>query len=291
MRTRTGWLALLAMALLLPAEALAQRAGRRTDCQPGTGTRTGSRTPTRAVGQAPAPRAGLQAYDVVVDVPDLCVGRLDLNVQNLDARLSLNVRVANLVRVQAGADVTIGTVNLGIRGVRAEALLLVDLDNVVQIVDQVLTLVDNHPEIANQLVGTVQHTVRTVGGVANNALQPGGVVSQTVGVAGRTLGNLTQPGGVLTQAVSTAGQTVQTTLGTTGELVERTLDTAGNVVGTRTVGSLLRLPVLQQTTNAAGQTVRTVRDTAGNVIEYTLDTAGQVVGARVVQQATGGARP
>jgi len=284
MRNRTGWTVLLVLALLAPMDAWAQRAQRRTECQPGTATRS----VTRAVGQTPAPRAGLQAYDVVVDVPDLCVGNLRLQVQNLDAHLSLNARVANLVRVQAGADVAIGTVDLTIRGVRAQALLLVDLDNVVQIVDQVLTLVDNHPEIANQLVGTVQHTVRTAGGVANTALQPGGVVSQTVGTVGQTLGNLTQPGGVLTQTVNTLGQTVQTTLGTTGELVERTLGTAGDVVGTRTVGNLLRLPVLQQTTNAAGQTVRTVRDATGNVIEYTLNAAGQVLNARVVQQATGG---
>ncbi|HEX2090810.1 MAG TPA: hypothetical protein VHG28_00355 [Longimicrobiaceae bacterium] len=56
-------------------------------------------------------------------------------------------------------------------------------------------------------------------------------------------------------------------------------------MSTRTVGSLLSLPVVQQTTNAAGQTVRQVRDPAGAVVEYTLDTTGRIVGARVLQQA------
>lgn len=278
MRNQCLWAASLALALLLPLDAAAQATRQRVECQPGT------RAETRT-GETPAPRQGLQEYDVVVDVRNLCVERIDLDVDNLDAHISLNARVANLVRVNAGADVYIGTVELGIRGVRAEALLLVDLDNVVQIVDEVLTFVDNNPEVVTQLVGTVQHTVRTAGGVAETALQPGGVVGEAVGVVGETLGNLTQPGGVLTQTVNTLGQTVQTTLETGGGLIERTLDTAGNVVSSRSVGNLLRLRVLDETTNAAGQTVRQVRDTAGNLIEYTLDSAGQVLNARVLQQA------
>jgi hypothetical protein len=224
-------------------------------------------------------------YDVVLEVPDLCVDRLRLDVDNLDAHVSLNVRVANLVRVNAGADVYLGTVELGIDGVRAEALLLVDLDNVTQVVDEVLTFIDNNPEVVSQLVGTVQHTVRTVGGVANTALQPGGVVGQTLGVVGQTLGNLTQPGGVLTETVNALGQTVQTTLETGGGLVERTLDTAGAVVGSRPVGNLLQLPLVQETTRAGGESVRQVRDTAGNLIEYTVDSAGRVLNARVLQSA------
>jgi YD repeat-containing protein len=278
MRNHGRWVVLLTVALLLPIHAAAQQARQRVDCQPGTTSRT-------QTGQAPAPRQGLQAYDVVVDVRNLCVERLNLEVDNLEAHISLNARVANLVRVNAGANVYIGGVELGIRGVRAEALLLVDLDNVVQIVDEVLTFVDNNPQIVSQLTGTIQHTVRSVGGVANTALQPGGVVGQAVGVVGQTLGNLTQPGGVLTQTTNALGQTVQTTLETGGNLVETTLGATGSVVSSRTIGNLLRLPVLEETTNAAGQTVRQVRDTTGNLIEYTLSNAGQLLNARLLQQA------
>lgn len=274
MARRRRWVPSLIAALILPSIANAQQS--RVDCEPGDGTRT-------AAGQAPAPRPGLEAYDVVLDVADLCVDQILLDVDNLDAHVSLNARVANLVRVNAGADVYLGTLELGIEGVRAEALLLVDLDNVVQIVDQVLTFVDNNPEVVSNLVGTVQNTVSTVGNVTNTALQPGGVASQAVGVVGQTLGNLTQPGGVLTQTVNSLGQTVQTTLDASGGLIEQTLNTAGAVVGSRTVGNLLNLSVLQQTTNAAGQTVRQVRDTAGRIIEYTVDNAGRVLNARVVQ--------
>lgn len=278
LRTRRGWSLLLPLALLTAVEATAQQARQRVDCQPGTGR-------TRQAGGTPAPRPGLEAYDVVVDIPNLCVESIRLDVDNLDAHVSLNARVANLVRVNAGADVYIGTVELGIQGVRAEALLLVDLDNVVQIVDEVLTFIDNNPQVVDQLAGTVQNTVRTVGGVANTALQPGGVVGQTVGVVGQTLGNLTQPGGVLTETVNLVGQTVRTTLEASGGLVEQTLDTAGTVVASRTVGNLLRLPVLEETANAAGQTVRQVRDSSGNVIEYTLSAPDRILNARVIQRA------
>ena len=279
MRRTRGWFLFVALGLALPAQALAQRSQPR-ECEPAA---RGRSTSTRA----PGPSARAQAYDVVVDVPNLCVDRIRLDVDNLEAHLSLDARVANLVNVQAGADVSIGTVELEIRGVRAQALLLVDLDNVVQIVDQTLTFIDNNPEIVSKLVGTVQHTVRTVGGVANTALQPGGVVSQTVGVAGQTLDNVSQPGGLLGQTVNTLGQAVQRTLDTTGTIVERTLDTAGNVIGQRTVGSLLQLPVLRETTNAAGQTVRQVRDQTGAVIEFTLDQTGRILRSSVVQQGTG----
>jgi hypothetical protein len=220
-----------------------------------------------------------------VDVPNLCVQRIRLNVANLDARLSLNASVANLVRLRAGADVHIGEVDLGINGVRAQALLLVDLDNVVYVVDRALTFIDENPQILSQLTGTVQNTLGVVGGVANNALRPGGVVDQTVGALGQTLDNVTQPGGLLTQTVNTLGQTVQVTLGTAGNLVERTLDTTGNIVNERTLGQITSLPLVRETTNSAGQAVRQVRHTSGAIIEYVVDSAGRVVRSRVIQQA------
>lgn len=271
MRRSMGWMA-LAAALALPAGAAAQQVA-VAECQP----------EARPTGGGPRPEH--REYDVIVDVPNLCVQRIRLNVQNLDARLALNASVANLVRVRAGADVHIGEVDLGINGVRAQALLLVDLDNVVAVVDRALTFIDNNPQIVSQLTGTVNNALSTVGGVANQALRPGGVVDQTVGTVGQTLNNVTAPGGVLSQTVNTLGQTVQVTLGTAGNLVERTLDTTGNVVNQRTLGQITSLPLVRETTNTAGQAVRQVRHTSGAVIEYVLDRAGNVVSSRVVQQA------
>lgn len=287
------WVLALGLGVLTPVASLAQR----TTPARGTSSCTltsaqqglGARTPTRTVGipnnSTRASTTGQPVpageYDIVLDVPNLCVDSIHLVVQNLTAHLALDARVANLARITAGADVKIQEVDLSIRDVRAEALLLVDLDNVRFIIEDLLTMIDNNPEIVNSLVGTLGNTIGTVGGIANTALQPGGVVSQTVDVVGQTLGNLTQPGGVLTQTVNALGQTVQTTLGTTGSLVERTLDTAGQVVNERTLGSLTSMAVVNQATNAAGQVVKTVRDSTGRLIEYTVDTAGKIIGARI----------
>lgn len=270
MRRSMGWMA-LAAALVLPT-GLAGQQQFGAECQP----------EARAPG---GPRPEHREYDVIVDVPNLCVQRIRLNVQNLDARLALNASVANLVRVRAGADVHIGEVDLGIEGVRAQVLLLVDLDNVVYIVDRALTFVDENPQILSQLTGTAQNALGTVGGVVNQALRPGGVADQAVGAAGQTLNNVTAPGGLLSQTVNTLGQTVQRTIGTGGNIVEQTLNSAGQVVNTRTVGRLLDQPMVRETTNTAGQTVRQVRDQSGAIVELILDNAGRVTGSRVLQAA------
>jgi YD repeat-containing protein len=222
-------------------------------------------------------------YDIIVDVPNLCVDSLTLKVENLVAHLALDARVANLTRITAGADVRIGEVDLRLRQVRAEALLLVDLDHVRFIVDDLLTMLDNNPEIIESLVATVEGLAGTAGGVAKTALQPGGVVSQAVSTVGATLGHVTQPGGVLSQTINTLGQTIQHTFDASGRLLERTLDTAGSVVNERTLGNLAQMDVLNEVVRD-GRTVRTVRTAAGDLTEYTSDSAGRILSARTVRQ-------
>ncbi|HET6232732.1 MAG TPA: hypothetical protein VFE05_21840 [Longimicrobiaceae bacterium] len=252
--------------------------------------------------------AAMGEPDVYLNVPNLKVREINLEVTNLRARLSLEARLANLLSLNAGADVGIERVTLRISGVEAQAMLVVRLDNVARIIDRTLTTIDRNPQILERLLQSVDNTVGTVGGVANTALQPGGVVSQTVGtvgsvantalqpggVVGQTLGtvggtlnNVTQPGGLLSQTVNTLGQTVQTTLDQTGNLVERTTNTTGQLVNQRTLGAITSLPVLRTTTNAAGQAVKQVRLASGAVVEYVTDQAGRIVSSRVVQQPGG----
>jgi len=199
--------------------------------------------------------------DVLLDVPNLSVDEITLDVQNLQANLALDARVANLVKLTAGVDVSVDKVNIGIKGVQATALLVVRLENVRAIIEKTLTTLDNNPQLVERLLQSVDNTVNTVGNVANTALQPGGVISQTL---------------------NTVGQTVQRTLDATGNIVERTLDQTGKVVNSKTVGRLLDLPVVKETTNAAGQTIRQLRDTSGRIIEVTLDKAGKIVNTSLV---------
>jgi hypothetical protein len=229
------------------------------------------------------PPTGTPHYDVVLEVPDLHVDSIVLKVDSLTARVSLNAKVADLVRLSAGADVRIDKVELRVEGVLAEVYLYVDLDNVAKVVDRVVTTLENNPEIVTGLLATVDQTVNTVGDVANQALRPGGPVTRTLDAVGQTVNNLTRPDGLLSQTVNTLGQTLLRTVDTTGRLVEHTIDTAGKVVGTRGLGSITSLPLVRETTNTAGQAVKVVRDTSGKLIEYVAGTAGQITGARIIQ--------
>jgi hypothetical protein len=237
--------------------------------------------------RSPAAQPGTPHYDVVLEVPELSVGSLELTVSRLRAQLSLDANVASLVSISAGAVASIDHVELGLYGVLAEAYAYVDLDNVSAIVRRVVATIDRNPRILTRLLESADSVVRTVGGVADTALQPGGVVSQAVSVVGQTLEQVTRPDGLLAQTVNAAGQTVQQVVTRTGSLVEYTADATGRIVNERTVGSALQLPVVGETRNASNQLVRTVRDPAGNLIELVLNAAGDVTGARVTQR-TGG---
>src|SRR3989440_6447064 len=201
-------------------------------------------------------------YDVVLDIPNLCVNRIFLKVDSVTAKLNLNARVSNLVRIDAVAHVLIGTVDLTIQGVRAQALLLVDLDDVVYIVDQTLTFVDNHPEIVQQLGSTLQNTVGAVGGLVNRLLL--GTVTNSLG---QTVQRLIDPG--------------------TGSIIEKAVTAAGQQAAEKVVGNITQLPVISQVTDAAGNLVKRARDAATNaIVQYTLSKAGKLLTARVIQAAT-----
>jgi len=196
-------------------------------------------------------------YDVVLDIPNLCVNRIFLKVDSVTAKLNLNARVANLVRVDAGADVLIGNVDLTIQGVRAQALLLVDLDDVVYIVDQTLTFVDNHPEIVQQLGSTLQNTVGAVGGLVNRLL----------------LGT-----------VNGVQRLIDTS---TGNIIEKAVAAAGQNAAEKVVGNITQLPVISQATDAAGNVVKRARDAATNaIVQYTLSKAGKLLTSSIIQAAT-----
>jgi hypothetical protein len=269
----------LALSLAVPARAQQRQQTQRTQCAAdeargfrrsvGDTSRAAQQQQRGAQQQAGGITGGTprsQSYpefDVVLDIPNVCVGRIFLRVDSVTATLSLNAQVANLLRVQAGADIHIGNVDLTIQGVQARALLLVDLDDVVHIVDQTLTFIDNHPEVVNQLTGTLQRVGGAVGGLVG-------------GVTGLLLGRST----------NALGQTVERYLDQqAGAVLERTLGSGGRVVS-QVSSSLRTLPTVREVTNAAGQLVRQVRDQSGAIIEYTVDRVTNALSnVRVVQQA------
>lgn len=130
--------------------------------------------------------------DVLLDIPNLSVEEITIEVENLKAKIALEARLANLLFLSAGADVSVDNVKISIKGVSAQVLLKVRLDNVQAIIDRTLTTIDRNPEILERLLTSVDNTVDTVGGVANTTLQPGGVVDNTVGTVGQVAGEATR---------------------------------------------------------------------------------------------------
>ena len=178
---------------------------------------------------------GSDQPDVLLDVPNLSVDEINLEVSNLQVNIALDARLANLLKLTAGADASIDQVKIGIKGVQAQATLIVRLDNVRAIIERTLQTLDNNPQLVTQLLSTVDNTVSTVGGVANNA------VGTVGGIAGTALRNgqvLDLAGAGLTQVsqtVNSAGQTVRRVRDRSGRLLEVVTDAANRIISSRTV--------------------------------------------------------
>lgn len=204
----------------------------------------------RQPGVGPNSQLAMQAMqgsdqpDVLLDVPNLSVDEITIEVANLQVHIALDARLANLLKLTAGADASIEQVKIQIKGVQAQATLIVRLDNVRAIIERTLQTLDNNPQIVTQLLSTVDNTVNTVGGVANNALP---VV-----------------GGVANNAVNTVG-------GVASGLLRN-----GQVLDLARAG----LTELSRTTNSAGNIVRQVRDRSGRTLEVVTDTAGRILSSR-----------
>jgi hypothetical protein len=179
--------------------------------------------------------SGQQQPDVLLDIPNLSVESITLEVDNLQAHIALDARLANLLKLTAGADASIDKVKLDIKGVQATATLVVRLENVRAIIERTLQTLDNNPQLVTQLLSTVDNTVNTVGGVANNTVGTVGGIASSALRTGQVL-DLAKSGlSVVSQTVNGTGQTVRRVRDSAGQLLEVVTDTAGKIVSSRRV--------------------------------------------------------
>lgn len=175
--------------------------------------------------------------DVYLDVPVLKVEEIDLDVEDLRAHVSLQAEVLDLLKLNVGADVTLGRVHLGISGVEAQAQLKVRLDNVARIIDRVLTTLDRNPAILHELARGIGSAVQDVGGGAREAIGELGTgagravqdVGQGAGAAVQDVGR--GVGSVAKDVGQGAGRAVQDVGRGAGRAVEDVGGEAGEVVG------------------------------------------------------------
>jgi hypothetical protein len=126
--------------------------------------------------------------DVFLDVSSLKVDEIDLELDALKARVALEAEVLDLLKLNVGVDAELGRVKLQIKGVEANALLKVRLDNLTTIIDRVMTTIDNNPQLLERLIDRVGGTLDELGADA------GALAAGAGRVAGELVSNGRDPG-------------------------------------------------------------------------------------------------
>jgi e3 binding domain len=237
--------------------------------------------------------------DVVLDVPVLNVDEIDLEVEDLEAHVSLRAELADLVKVNVGVDVYLGKVKLGIKGLEAQALLKVRLDRILGTLDRALDAIDRNPQIVSEITPGAGRAVESAGRgerrTAREADPEASGASQPSGdAAGRAAGATERTGDTIGWATDEAEQAVAGLLDGTVDEADRTVRRAeeepGNVletpppesdeggeVGDEPATDAAGLQVEEEYVDDRGRLVGRSRDESGNVVDQILDEEGNVL--------------
>ncbi|RYC61499.1 hypothetical protein CHU98_g4708 [Xylaria longipes] len=154
-----------------------------TSSNGGSGSGTTTSSGSDATGTSPP--------DVYLRVPELHVGRIELDVDNLSADLNLAAQIASLVEINAGVQIAVTKVNITITDVDAELELIVRLGNLVEIVNRTLESLNLNPLLIN-LINEATDLVDAVVGAVDGLL--GSIVNgdSTINLIIDNLGNIVQ---------------------------------------------------------------------------------------------------
>ena len=160
--------------------------------QAGSVTPTPDPTVSTSAGASTKPSAGPRALadppDVLLRVPELHVGKIELDVDDLQAEINLAAEVAGLVEINAGVQVGVRKVNITIADVDAGLELDVRLGNLVNIVSRALKSLDLNPLLANVLDTTANVVGDTVDGLLGTIAKGGSAVNVVID----SLGNIVE---------------------------------------------------------------------------------------------------
>jgi hypothetical protein len=203
--------------------------------------------------------------DVLLDMPVVKVDEINLEVEELRARVSLRAEVLDLLKLNIGADVFIGHVGLEIKGVEAQALLKVRLENVARILDRVLTTIDRNPQLLERLVEGAGTAIAEIGEGAGEAVED---VGEGAGEAVEDVGE--GAGSAVEDVGEGAGSAVEDVGEGAGSAVEDVGEGAGSAV--EDVGEGAGSAV-EDVGEGAGSAVEDVGEGAGEAVEDTGETA------------------
>ncbi|WP_130799268.1 hypothetical protein [Streptomyces otsuchiensis] len=178
------------------------------------------------------------APDVTLDVPVLNVEDIEIEAEDLRASVTLQAELLDLLKINVGADVSLGRLNLGIKGVEVQALLEVHLDNVAAMIEQALTTIAENPQIVQDIAHAAESATESVSGAAAEAVPEAGKAA-------------VESAGAASKAIESAGDAVGDTVGDTAE------------------------EAVQDTTEQAADAVEPAAESAGTSAESAGDVAGK----------------
>ncbi|GGK00851.1 hypothetical protein GCM10011583_35420 [Streptomyces camponoticapitis] len=218
-------------------------------------------------GYADDDEVGEKEPDVFLDVPVLNIDEIQLDVHDLRAHVSLQAEVLDLLKLNVGADVALGSVELDIKGVEAQAQLKVRLHNVATIVNRVLTTIDRNPEILDQLGKGLGKAVEDVGSGAGRAA---GEIGRGAGDAAESVGQ--GAGDAVRDVGHGAGEAVEDVGEGAGEAVEDVGEGAGEAVEDVGEGAG---EAVEDVGEGAGETAQDVGKGAKGAAENLGESAGE----------------
>lgn len=219
------------------------------------------------------------------------VGEIDIEVDNITAKINLDAQVLNLLHFSAGVDASIDRVKLTIQNVTAKVELEARLENVVEMVNDVLNSIDLNPLIATLGQDVNKIVNSTVGGLTGSGSSTNTKRDQTYDY------NLQH--NILYSVNNYQGQShTNRVLAQNGSMYDVFLDNDGNEKGKQLVGYYSR----DMTFNGHNRTIAI--DGAAPLYElqyvYTpfpgleviswvyMNAAGKVTRTQVIAEATGG---
>ncbi|KAG9694569.1 hypothetical protein KCU95_g5644, partial [Aureobasidium melanogenum] len=162
------------------------------------------------------------------------VKEIDIEVDNLTAKVNLDLQVLELLQFNAGVDLSIDSVQLLIQDVKAKVLLEARLENLVAMVDDVLGSLDLNPVIATLGQG-VGNILNQTGDAVDGLLSGDGSSSSSSQAVKRSF---MLDDNILYSINDFSGNShTNRILEQNGDIVEQDLDNDGRVSGTRVVGS------------------------------------------------------
>jgi hypothetical protein len=221
------------------------------------------------------------------------VGEIDINVSNLTAKINLDAQVLQLLRFNAGVDLSIDRVSLLIANVSAKVLLEARLENLVRMINDTLDSIDLNPVLATlgQEVGSL------VGDTVDGLTGSGGGTSPLPSIV--TPRSYELDNNILYSINDYSGNTHTNRILTQGgDIVDEFLDNDGNTQRRQPVGSYSTDMTFNGSNQSAvvggGQVARELEyvytpfDGLSVVSAIYVDDAGTVLATQVLSESGGG---